>query len=74
MSLLHIDMTRVVETILHSLYHGCGCACDARSQGISNHDVYCVEAHWVGPRTLGVNFAIADKSNYKETVKAMNTG
>ena len=28
------------EPILHSQYHGCWCPGDARSQGISNHDIY----------------------------------
>ena len=48
MSFLHIDMTQVVEInvkqdkdlpILHNQYHGCWCPGDARSQGISNHDI-----------------------------------
>ena len=44
-SLFHTDMTQVVEIlpqvrpILHSQYHGCWCPGDARSQGISNHEI-----------------------------------
>ena len=47
MSFLHIDMTQEVEIlkedkdlpILHSQYHGCWYPGDARSQGISSHDI-----------------------------------
>ena len=28
---------------LHNQYHGCRCPGDASSQGISNHDIYCIE-------------------------------
>ena len=36
MSFLHIDMAQIVEI----LPQGCWCPGDARSQGISNHDIY----------------------------------
>ena len=64
MSLLHIDMTKVVEilaharqgpAILHSQYHCCWWPGDARSHSISNHDIYYVEPDQFGPRTLRVN-------------------
>ena len=29
--------------ILHSQYHGCWCPGNARSQGLSNHDIYYTE-------------------------------
>ena len=52
MSFLYTDKAQVVEILpqvnqklnyLHSQYHGYGCPGDARSQGISNHDIYCVD-------------------------------
>ena len=59
MQFLHIDMTQVVEIllqvkdkdlpILHSQYHGCWCPGDARSQGISNHDIDQVNLDNSGP-------------------------
>ena len=48
MSFLHTNKTQVVEipprvgqvpANLHNQYHGCWCPGDARSQGISNHDI-----------------------------------
>ena len=33
--------------ILHSQHHGCWWPGDARSQGISNHDIYCVGLSWL---------------------------
>ena len=46
MSFFFIDMTQVVEILpqirpgpTHSQYHGCCCAGDARSQGISSYDI-----------------------------------
>ena len=32
-----------LTSILHSQYYGCWCPGDARSQGISNHDIDYVE-------------------------------
>ena len=52
LSFLQIDMTQVIEILpmededlpsLHSQYHGCCWPGDARSQGISNHDIDPVE-------------------------------
>ena len=49
MEFLYIDMTQVVEILTQvrqectystGEYHGCWCPGDARSQGISNHDIY----------------------------------
>ena len=34
---------------LHSQYHGCWCSGDATSKGISNRDIYYVEASEIGP-------------------------
>ena len=44
LSFLHANMTQVVEILphvptLHSPYHGCWWPGDARSQGISSHNV-----------------------------------
>ena len=58
-----IDMTEVVEILhdeandlpcLHSHYHGCWWPGDARSQGISNHDIDQVKPGQLAPRTLTV--------------------
>ena len=56
MSLIHIDITQVVENLprvrqgpiysTKSIYHGCWWPGDARSQFISNHDIYCM--CWTG--------------------------
>ena len=63
MPFLHTDMTQVVEIILqvrqdvpilNCQYHGC--SWPARSQGISNHDIDCVEPHVKCPRTFRVNW------------------
>ena len=35
---------RIILSSLHSQYHGCCCPGDARSQGISNHNIYYVES------------------------------
>ena len=54
MSFVNIDMTQVIESvprvmqdkdlpIIYSQFHGCWCPGDARSQGIRNYDIYCVE-------------------------------
>ena len=37
------------QELLHSQYYGCWCLGDARSQGISNHDVHFVEQELFGP-------------------------
>ena len=39
---------------LHSQYHGWWCPGDARSQGISNHDINLVKPRLLGPRMLMV--------------------
>ena len=54
------DMTQVVEILpplrqQHSQYHGCWWPGNARSQGISNHDIDEVEPDYFIPCMLGVN-------------------
>ena len=44
--------TRTYLFYIVHLHHSCWCPDKARSQGISNHDIYYVEVHWFGPRTL----------------------
>ena len=43
--------------ILHSPYLEYWCPGDARSQGISNHDIYYVDPNWNGPRTSKVKMS-----------------
>ena len=78
MSFLHIDLTQVVEIlpqvrqglpILHNQYHGCWWPGDARSQGISNHDIYNVELDHFGPHTLTVKIGRFVKKKKKNDIK-----
>ena len=42
LSLLHIDMTQVIEILPHvrqGQYNGCWYPCDAKTQGISKYDI-----------------------------------
>ena len=61
---LHLQFTTQVVEILpharqehisHRQYHRCWCPGDARSQGISKHDIDYIELESFGPRTLRVN-------------------
>ena len=64
MSLLHIDMTQVVEILpcvrqgptcsIHIQYLGFWWPGDAKSRGISNHDIYYVEPDCFGPARGGL--------------------
>ena len=42
--------------MLHSQYQGYWCSGDARSQGMSSHDIYYVEPNLFDPRTLRFNW------------------
>ena len=42
-------------SIVQSQNHGCWYPGNAKSQGVSNHDIYCVEPNLFGPHTLRVN-------------------
>ena len=69
MSILHIEMTQVVEilpqvryglilwtwSVLHSQYHGCWCFGDARSQDINNHIFTKLGQINLVPAGLGLN-------------------
>ena len=63
MPFLHIDtgslnpFSSINLPILHQ-YHRCWCPGDAGSQGISNHDIYCVEPYEFGPRMLWVETGV----------------
>ena len=43
--------------IVHCQYHGCRWPSDAKSQGISNHDIDYVEPDWFESRAFRVKFA-----------------